>query len=110
MSRYQPLKHNTKNAQIQWVNTLVHIHDLQCNCNDPLEHTTTTIFRQEPNLRFTDHEKNLLKDALLLEKKKIPKTQTTLLDKEIWTPFSHKILEKKKKIQLPGKKKKTLLK
>ncbi len=64
MSRYQPLKHNTKNAQIQWVNTLVHIHDLQCNCNDPLEHTTTTIFRQEPNLRFTDHEKNLIKRCL----------------------------------------------
>lgn len=64
MSRYQPLKHNTKSAQIQWVNTLVHIHDLQCNCNDPLEHTATTIFRQEPNLRFTEHEKNLIRRCL----------------------------------------------
>lgn len=64
MSRYIPKKYNTKSTQIDWVNSLVHIHDLQCACNDPLEHTTATIFRQEPNLRFNKEEKQLIEKCL----------------------------------------------
>lgn len=67
MNRNEPIKYNNKTLQLQWVNTLVHVHDLHCGCNSPLEHTTLAITTQEPNLRFTDQEKKKLKKCLFGE-------------------------------------------
>lgn len=59
-----PVKLNSKYQQIQWINSNVHIHDLQCECDKPLEHTIWNIFKQEKNLRFTTEEKQFLKQCL----------------------------------------------
>lgn len=67
MSRYVPVKYNQKTLQLQWINGLVHLHDLHCGCNDPLEHTIIGITNQEKNLRFTDKEKQQLKKCLFGE-------------------------------------------
>lgn len=69
MSRYVPKKHQTKNDQIQWINTLVHLHDLQCDCDGPLEHTVLAINKQEKHLRFTDQEKKQLEKWLTTTEK-----------------------------------------
>ncbi len=62
----RPIKpvNNGKQAQINWVNSIVHIHDLQCACDDPLEHTISTIFKQEKNLRFNEQEKAFMQKCL----------------------------------------------
>lgn len=67
MSRYEPPKYNSKALQLQWVNTLVNVHDLHCGCNDPLQHTIIAITTQEKNLRFTEPEKKNLKKCLFGE-------------------------------------------
>lgn len=67
MSRYVPSKYNSKTAQLQWINTIVNVHDLHCGCNDPLEHTIIGITTQEKNLRFSDTEKKNLKKCLFGE-------------------------------------------
>ncbi len=41
------IKHQKK----EWINLLVHVHDLQCRCDKPLEHTADIIF-EEPALRL----------------------------------------------------------
>lgn len=64
MSRYQPQKYNKKQLQLQWINGLVHLHDLTCSCDGPLEHTVLEIFNQEKNLRFTKEEKNKIQQCL----------------------------------------------
>lgn len=59
-----PVKANSKYQKIQWINTIVHVHDLQCECDKPLEHTTYSIFEQEKNLRFTEQQKQLIRKCL----------------------------------------------
>lgn len=46
------------------MNAIVHLHDFNCGCNDPLECTILTIVQQEKNLRFTDQEKQQLQKCL----------------------------------------------
>ncbi len=55
------LNFKPNNNKLIGLNTLVHVHDLQCNCEDPLEHTTHLIFKQEKNLRLWETTKNLIK-------------------------------------------------
>ncbi len=67
MSRYTPPKYNKKELQLQWINGIVHMHDLCCGCPDPLEHSIIGITNQEKNLRFTDNEKKQLKKCIFGE-------------------------------------------
>jgi len=60
MNRKCPPKYNTKQLQLQHVNALVHLHDLTCSCNSPLECTILTINNQEKNLKFTKEEQKQL--------------------------------------------------
>lgn len=64
MSRIQPVKYNNKEKQIQWINGLVHIHDYNCGCNNPLECTILQIHKQEPKLKFTKEEQKQLSSWL----------------------------------------------
>lgn len=64
MSKFLPTKPNTRYQKIQWMNTLVHVHDLQCECDKPLEHTAYTIFTEEKNLRFSPEEKKAFETCL----------------------------------------------
>ncbi len=64
MFKLCPPKPNTKSQKIGWLNFIVHAHDLQCECDRPLEHTTWMIFEQERNLRFSTQEKQQLQQWL----------------------------------------------
>lgn len=76
MSRFIPTKYNKKQLQLQWINDMVHGHDLLCGCEGPLEHIILEITNQEKNLRFTDKEKQQLKKCLFGD-------DTTTADEEI---------------------------
>mgnify|MGYP002699997134 CR=1 FL=1 len=64
MSRYVKPTENTKQQQIKFVNAVVHLHDMQCDCNSPLEHSVDIIFTQEKNLRFNAQEKQKIRKCL----------------------------------------------
>lgn len=51
MSFYKPKNPNTRNGRLDWINCLTQIHDLQCECGKPLEHTIDEIYKQEPSLK-----------------------------------------------------------
>ncbi len=85
MTKYVPVKFQSKQQHVNWMNTLVHVHDLQCNCDDPLEHTIHTIFKQETNLRIWDSTKNLIKKCLT--------TTTTPEEEDDDVPFGDGELE-----------------
>lgn len=50
MSRLVPVKTSAKNRRLDWINGIVHIHNLICGCEKPLEHTLEEIYTQEPLL------------------------------------------------------------
>lgn len=52
MSRYVPVKNSIKNRNLDWINCIVQVHNLQCSCETPLEHTVEEILHQEPNLDY----------------------------------------------------------
>lgn len=51
MPKLLPITTSSKNRKYDWLNTLVHIHNLQCGCDDPLGHTVEEIFEQEPGIK-----------------------------------------------------------
>lgn len=48
-----PTTISTKNRKRDWINCIVQVHDLQCECGQPLEHTLQEIYEQEPQLKPT---------------------------------------------------------
>lgn len=64
MSRLIPPKYNSKEKQIQFINSIVHNHDFLCGCQSPLECTILLIHNQEKHLRFTKEEKQKLQQWL----------------------------------------------
>lgn len=56
--------YSPKEIQLQWINNIVHTHDLLCKCTKPLEHTIYGILKQEPNLRFDKETKKLFERCL----------------------------------------------
>lgn len=63
-TRWQPTKANCRQQQLKWINILVHAHDMNCDCPNPLEHTVVLIHQQEPELKFTTIEKDIIKKCL----------------------------------------------
>lgn len=63
-TRYIPPKSTIRQKKLQWMNLLCHIHDMQCDCPAPLEHTICLIAEQEPQLKFKTPEIDLLKKCL----------------------------------------------
>lgn len=47
-----------------WLNLLAHIHDTNCSCNEPLQHTIHLIIEKEPNIKFNEDTKILLQKCL----------------------------------------------
>ncbi len=88
MSKYVPVKHNTKEQQINWINTLVHVHDLQCYCNKPLEHTIDTIFKQEKNLRLENSTKQNIQKCLTIDTVTIKEEDDQFGDGELEALFA----------------------
>lgn len=62
--RYKPSKSTLRQKKLQWMNLLCHSHDIFCDCPNPLECTIILIANQEPELKFTTPEKDLLKKCL----------------------------------------------
>lgn len=58
-SRYVRPTLSAKNRNLDWINCIVQVHNLQCQCDTPLEHTVEEILIQEPNLQFNKPEKCL---------------------------------------------------
>lgn len=46
------------------MNMLAHIHDTNCDCYNPLEHTIVLILEQEKELKFKAPEKDLLRKCI----------------------------------------------
>lgn len=53
-----------KHKQLNWVNGIVAIHDLQCSCNKPLQHTIISIVEQEPTIKFNKEDSTKLQKCL----------------------------------------------
>jgi len=51
MSDYVPPRYTKKQLTLQTVNAYVHIHDLNCNCQEPLKHVIKQILDQEPTIK-----------------------------------------------------------
>ncbi len=50
MSKLLPIKTSARNRRLDWINGIVHLHNLVCGCDKPLEHTLEEIYTQEPQL------------------------------------------------------------
>lgn len=61
---FQQPKWTPKEQKTNWLNLLTHVHDLQCHCDKPLEHTAWNIFEQEKHLRFDKNQKEYLQKCL----------------------------------------------
>lgn len=63
-TRYIPTKDNHRAKKLKWINCIVHVHDIHCDCTSPLEHTICEILQQEPEIKFNNQERDLLKKCL----------------------------------------------
>lgn len=63
-SYYKQPPYTPKHKELNFVNAQVAIHDLHCGCNEPLNHIITSIFRQEPSLKFNQEESQLIQKCL----------------------------------------------
>ena len=61
---YKPITLSKKHRDLNWINGLVHLHDLQCMCDHPLPHTIDTILTKEPNLPLLNSTKEKIKQCL----------------------------------------------
>lgn len=61
---FKKLTIGPRHAQLNWTNAIVTLHDLQCQCDDPLCHTIETIINQEPSLKFTKNLSTKIKKCL----------------------------------------------
>lgn len=48
---WKPTKLTPRQQNLQTVNTYVNVHDLTCNCNEPLKHIIQQITEQEPSIK-----------------------------------------------------------
>lgn len=64
MSYQKPCKYSKKQLDLQQVNTHVHIHDLNCGCDTPLQHIIIQILQQEPDLKKDEKFKQQLQQCL----------------------------------------------
>lgn len=62
--RYIPTKDNHRQKKLKWINGICHLHDIHCDCNNPLEHSIAEILLQEPEIKFNNQERDLLKKCL----------------------------------------------
>lgn len=78
MTRYIPPRNSKRQQALKWMNMLAHVHDLICDCYNPIEHTAAFIFEQEKHLKFTPPEKDTIKQCLFGEN-----TTTTAGDQDV---------------------------
>lgn len=80
---YKKPSYTSRHQQLQWINTMVSVHDLHCYCDKPLNHIIIGIIDQEPTIQF-DKE----------DSKKIEKCLTTTDGEDVLDDFGDGELEK----------------
>lgn len=60
---FKPQVYNEKKLQLLITNSLIHAHDLACDCNDPTYHSTLLIV-QQLGQEFTPEQQQQLKKCL----------------------------------------------
>lgn len=50
-SKWMKPELSAKNRQLDFVNTIVQVHNLHCGCPEPLQHAVADIFQQEPSIK-----------------------------------------------------------
>lgn len=68
-TRYCPTNDTYRQKKLKWMNGICHYHDIMCKCPNPLECTIRLIIEQEPDLKFNNIEKDLLKKCITTEEK-----------------------------------------
>lgn len=63
---------------MKFTNKVTHLHNIICNCPQPLKHNIQLLINQEPNLKFNKKTSNQLKKCLTTKKK--PTTAADALD------------------------------
>ena len=77
-------KPSIRQRNLQWMNMLAHIHDTNCDCYNPLEHTIILILEQEKELKFKAPRKRSSTENVLETPLPLEKAQTQMdLQKEI---------------------------
>lgn len=61
---YKPLTISKKHKDLNWMNALVTLHDLNCQCDEPLQHTIDLILEKEPTIIFKPETTEKLKKCL----------------------------------------------
>lgn len=61
---YKPITWSRKHCNLNWINSIVTVHDLQCACNNPLKHTIIGIINQEPSIKFNKEESTKIQKCL----------------------------------------------
>lgn len=61
---YKPLTISRKHKDLNWTNCMVSVHDLQCQCDDPLKHIIFQIINQEPSIKFNKKESQIIQKCL----------------------------------------------
>lgn len=65
MSHYQKnIPTSRKSQNLQWINTMVNVHDLKCFCEQPLQHIILGIVEQEPDLKFNPEDSKKIEKCL----------------------------------------------
>lgn len=62
--RYVPTRDSKRARDLKWANGIAYLHDLNCDCYHPLEHTATFIFEREKDLKFSAPEKQIIQQCL----------------------------------------------
>lgn len=63
-SRWIPTKDSKRQKELKWLNGITHLHDIYCNCYNPLTHTATFILEKERKHNFSAPEKQILQQCL----------------------------------------------
>lgn len=53
-----------KHKKLQWLNGTVHMHDMFCQCDEPLKHLMFEILEKEKDIKFTEEEQQQLQKCL----------------------------------------------
>lgn len=63
-ARYIPTKDTERQKKLKWTNGIVTLHDIYCDCCNPITHTIVELFAREPVQQFSAPEKQLIEKCL----------------------------------------------
>lgn len=64
MTYYQKIKRSPRQLQNAFLNGILHLHDLHCDCLEPFKHAVDTIFTEVKPTNFKEETKKKIKQCL----------------------------------------------